>query len=180
MYKNLDNALLRGVMVLFTACSIFACGGAPITITENDHNVFPIRKTENANHVWYAVKTDGKCDIVDVFAYWQMDAEDGHTEELLSIEEPYYGIDDVQISGNAAWFKLAKLPEKRIKVVVESKEDEEGNITCSFPGLGQIDGQEAILNEIWLHNEGTTVHSIDVIGWLYTDRDVEIVETIIP
>lgn len=143
-----------------------------VSITENDHTIFPLKKAENKNKVIYAVKTNGKCAITGVFPYWQMDQEDGHTEKLLSYEEGVYGVGGARKVSDETWtFYVAKMPKREIRASVISETSTDGSkVACKFIGVTQISGIESVLAEVMVNNHGNSVDSIDFYGTTVTDQ----------
>lgn len=143
-----------------------------VSITENDHTIFPLKKAENKNKVIYAVKTNGKCAITGVFPYWQMDQEDGHTEKLLSYEEGVYGVSGARKVSDETWtFHVAKMPKREIRASVISETSADGSkVVCKFIGVTQISGVESALTEVMVNNHGNSVDSIDFYGTKVSDQ----------
>lgn len=155
-------------------------GGEPVTITELDYQIFAVHKTSNKNYVVYSAKTDGACGIEDVWAYWVMDEEDGHTEDLLDIEQDYYGVTGFSKDGTTASFRVAALDDRIVAAHVKIEKDAEGNTSCYFEGFTTIDSVHSKIDYLLIDNEGFDVHWIDVIGERISAPFGEVKERIIP
>jgi|GEM_PF-7048883 len=161
--------LRRGLFILL-GFLLITCSDN-IKVTENDHTIIVLNKKDNKNKVIYAVKTNGKCAITDIFPYWKMDQTDGHTEDLLSIEEGVYGVKDVKKINDALWiFDIAEKPEKKIEARAKTDVTANGSVAnCSFEARSDINGVSSILKGIMVNNNGTNVSSIEYIGNRVTD-----------
>ena len=160
--------------------SISACADE-ITITEDDHTLFPLRLSDRDNHVIYAVHTNGACAITDIFPYWKMDDGDGHTEELLSWEEPLYGVENVHRKSDTVWtFTIARLPSKTVSATVLSLPTEsEEDVACGFVGISILNDTEAIVEGVLVDNDGNTVHGLNIYGRTVSDS-TPVTETVKP
>ncbi|MBW4578149.1 MAG: DUF4833 domain-containing protein [Tildeniella nuda ZEHNDER 1965/U140] len=74
---------------------------ASSSVAKDVSSLFYVSKSDNRNQAHYGVQLNQKClptNSRPVYAYWRM--ANGKTEELLSIEEPAYGIASQSVSGN--------------------------------------------------------------------------------
>jgi len=168
-------------LLFFLTIFLFSsCSGDLIKINEvTDKTILQVIKSENKNKVIYAVKTDGHCSVLDVFAYWKMDEEDGRTEELLWIEEGIYGINKYSSNGTDVTYSLKCYPNKKMKVIVEElPPDEDGIIYCNFLGVSTIEGEKAIAQKVNVKNDGWDVLQADIEGVSYQDRTKNLIESL--
>lgn len=169
-------------MLMTLACLIVAgCSGDVYYKSANEQVLFTVNKSDNRNFVNYAVRTNGECGVRDVVAYWTMAEEGGHLEELLSIEEDYYGVKDLKISGDTVSFHVAALPEKVVAVLdaeEEEVEEESLTITCTYSATTTIDGEEAVVESLHIQNKGLSVTSLTIVG--LTAGGDTVTETIVP
>jgi len=168
MKKKCIGGRLFFPVLLAVTLTVGSCGGDSVTLKESDHDMFYLIRNDNDNQVVYSVATDGRCLITNVFAYWRM--EDGSLEELLSREEPLYGVENLSKNDDGSWtFSIAKLPSKIITAQVVSEEvvvDSVSERRCSFIGVSDVDGQRAVLTEVKVDNDGWNVRGIDIFGLL--------------
>ncbi len=170
---------MRCSFVIIIGLMLAACAGDLIQIDEDrDKTVLIIRKSENANAVNYAVRTNGACEATDIIVYWKMQEEGGHTEHLLDREEPYYGVVGKQVSPSAATFAVAQFPDKRITVVVDRVREDETTMSCSFTGVAQISDQESIVDRVFIEHSGWSVKRATLYGVLRAHPVTEVSEVL--
>ncbi len=168
----------RSLSIMLISGMFMACSGDLVQINEDrDKTVLVIHKSENANVVHYAVRTNGACEATDVIAYWKMHEDGGHTEALLDREEPYYGIVGKEVSPSAATFAVAQFPDKRITVLVQ-RADDEATIRCSFDGVATISDQESIVDRVFIEHAGWSVKRATLYGVLRAYPVTEVSEVL--
>jgi hypothetical protein len=152
------TALLLVVILSLLPQSIFAASG------DKAGHLFFIERSKNKNLVQYDIRLAENTDLPDsrpVNAYWIL--ENGRREELNSIERKYaYGI-----------FRQEKLDKDKFMVILAAFKGLEiivQRMKDSFKAVVSINGQESILQKIYIKSEEKStglpkVLYIDLFGW---------------
>jgi hypothetical protein len=109
--------------------------------------LFIVTKSENRNHVVYALRVDERCmPLADapIHPYWRM-LEKGPqaTEPLLSREERAYGVMKETVKSDVVRFTLHALPDREITVLAWRAGE-----ACSAAAWTRISGARARVLEV--------------------------------
>lgn len=113
-------------------------------------DIFVIKKTSNPKNVLHFSAETKDCKLVkpSVKAYWVMGEEDGHKEDLLKTERPFFQPRITYISETETDFSFGamdkmgeRLPDKTIRVRIEK---------CQAKAFIDFKGREIQLKEIFV------------------------------
>jgi hypothetical protein len=109
--------------------------------------LFTVTKSENKNHVVYALRLDGRClpaGDAPVHPYWRMlEKGPGVTEPLLAREERAYGIGRQSVASDVVRMALRAVPDREITVITWRAGD-----TCAAAAWMTIAGTRARLVDV--------------------------------
>lgn len=142
-------------IIQFFAVFLFASSYAHAEYT----NLFTLERTTNKNQVVY--EADFSNQAVPIHAYWIMNAQDGHKEELNRIERnKAYGVEVVSRKPDEIQFIIKAF---RQHPIIVKKEDATSNPIAVL----KINSEFKILKNIFLHVVGSFIPSVTAIDIYY-------------
>lgn len=149
-YKHIKNKHIKRVLlILMGTWSIII---SAFEIKAEDHVLFTIKRSKNADEVHYKLNIKGNNSIYfsnPILVYWLKKTENNQTEPLTWIQENYsYGIEYVEKYSNNVIFHLKALDKKILKL----KKGEGSKYVVTT----KIRNQEAELKSIFIQFDGGT------------------------
>ncbi len=122
-------------------------------------SIFTIDKSTNANEVVYEVDLANASN--PVHPYWIMRAQDGHLEELTSIERSRaFGISITSRNASGLQFKIVALQSHPVTVKTDPN-------THALYATMNLDGSDRILVNCFLHLSGGLIPSVSTVDVMY-------------
>lgn len=112
-------------------------------------SIFYVSKNDNGNQIHYGIRLNQNClpeGSNPVYVYWVR--ENRTTGNLLSVEEPAYGISSQSVSGEDVEVILKFFQDRGIQKPIIFKTFKLNNGTCQARAFARIDGSQKQLSNI--------------------------------